>query len=75
MEFEKILNEIEEIRKEIFQLGFTGTKENENYNKTLRLMDRLQEAHNDIYYLSIKQNRLIKNLVDWLKEEREVKNN
>tara|TARA_Y100000356_G_C11011148_1_gene158380 strand:- start:53 stop:265 length:213 start_codon:yes stop_codon:yes gene_type:complete len=67
---EKILNEIEEIRKEIFQLGFTGTKENENYNKTLRLMDRLQEAHNDIYDHSIKQDRLIKNLVDWLREER-----
>lgn len=73
MNFVKILNEIEEIKKEIYQLGFTGTKENKNYNKTLRLMDRLEEVHNDLFDNDIKQERLIKNLVEYIRFERRKK--
>ena len=71
MEFTEILNELYEIKTEIFQLGFTDNKENENYNKVVALVDRLHTTHNDIYGHCLKQDRLIKNLVDWLKEERE----
>tara|TARA_Y100001938_G_C7919900_1_gene343922 strand:- start:292 stop:516 length:225 start_codon:yes stop_codon:yes gene_type:complete len=73
MEFIEILNELEQIKRDIYKLGFTDNKENENYNEALDLVDRLQETHNAIYDHNMKQDRLIKNLVDWLKEEREVK--
>mgnify|MGYP003142047565 CR=1 FL=1 len=74
MKFIEILNELEQIKRDIYRLGFTDNKENENYNEALDLVDRLQETHNAIYDHNMKQDRLIKNLIhDWLKEEREVK--
>ena len=69
MKFIEILNELEQIKRDIYKLGFTDNKENENYNEALDLVDRLQETHNAIYDHNMKQDRLIKNLVDWLKEE------
>jgi|TARA_R100000455_G_C6145447_1_gene36845 dsDNA-binding SOS-regulon protein len=71
MKFIEILNELEQIKRDIYKLGFTDNKENENYDEALDLVDRLQETHNAIYDHNMKQDRLIKNLVDWLKEERE----
>ena len=73
MKFIEILNELEQIKRDIYKLGFTDNKENENYNEAVDLVDRLQETHNAIYEHNMKQDRLIKNLIDWLKEERELK--
>ena len=73
MKFIEILNELEQIKRDIYKLGFTDNKENENYDEALDLVDRLQETHNAIYEHNMKQDRLIKNLIDWLKEERELK--
>ena len=63
MEFIEILNELEQIKRDIYKLGFTDNKENENYNEALELVDRLQETHNAIYDHNMKQDRVIKNLV------------
>jgi len=73
MEFTEILNELYEIKAEIFELGFTNNKENENYNKVVTLVDRLHTTHNDIYENNMHQQKKIKFLIDWLKEEKEVK--
>ncbi len=70
---EEILNALEEIRKEIYKLGYTDNKENENYSKVLGHVNILELIHNDISEHNIHQQKKIKFLIDWLKEEREVK--
>ena len=67
MKFEEILNELYEIKKGIYQLGFTDNKENENYNKVLDLVDRLHTTHNDIYGHCLKNEKLLKDFSDLLK--------
>ena len=67
MEFTEILNELYEIKTEIFQLGFTDNKENENYNKVVALVDRLHTTHNDIYGYCLKNEKLLKDFSDLLK--------
>jgi len=73
MKFEEILNALEQIKKDVYKLGFTDNKENENYNKVLGFVDMLQLIHNDIYENNMHQQKKIKFLINWLKEEREVK--
>ena len=65
---EEILNALEEIKKEIYQLGFTDNKENENYSKVLGHVNILELIHNDIFEHNMNQQKKIKFLIDWLRE-------
>tara|TARA_Y100000114_G_scaffold94673_1_gene88041 strand:+ start:275 stop:484 length:210 start_codon:yes stop_codon:yes gene_type:complete len=67
MEFTEILNELEQIKRDVYKLGFTDNKENENYNEALDLVDRLHTTHNDIYGHCLKNEKLLKDLSDLLK--------
>ena len=58
MEFTEILNELEQIKRDVYKLGFTDNKENENYNEALDLVDRLHTTHNDIYGHCLKNEKL-----------------
>ena len=68
MEFIEILNELEQIKRDVYyELGFTDNKENENYNKVVALVDRLHTTHNDIYGYCLKNEKLLKDFSDLLK--------